>query len=305
MAIVDFDTECWDDPWLQKRSPLAKLLFIYLWTNSHRNISGLYIITRKTMINETGLPQKQIDLALKELGPKILYDFEKSVCLVIKHVRRQFLRRSLKLSPPVRAGIRKAAMRIYHHPFFQNFAKEYPEVFNANEISELNTLSIQYQYSIDTIREGEGVSSLFDTLVVKEKHNSPNPTPNSPQEDSDALRLSKLLFSLIKERDSKAKEPNLKDWAIHIDRLIRIDQRTPQEIETIMRWSQKDDFWQNNILSTEKLRKQFIQLNLKMNKTPANVQKPIKTTPAQVKCKFCGEIFGAKEDHRCPPKGAA
>jgi hypothetical protein len=265
MAIVDFDTECWDDPWLQKRTPLAKLLFIYLWTNSHRNISGLYIITKKTMVDETALTEKQVDHALKELGPKISYDSAKSVCLVIKHVRRQFLRRFGKLSPPVRAGIRKAALKLKHHPYFLTFAKEYPEVFDSEE---LDTLSIQYQYSIDTIREGvRDLSSLFDSLVVKEKNNSPNPEKDPPEPETDALKLSKLLFSLFKERDEKAKEPNFQTWAIHIDRLIRIDQRTPEEIEAVIRWCQANEFWQNNILSTEKLRDQFTQLILKMNKT--------------------------------------
>ncbi len=40
---------------------------------------------------------------------------------------------------------------------------------------------------------------------------------------------------------------------------------------------------------------------LRANPSPGNFEKPVKSDPAKVKCKFCGEIFGAKEDHRCPP----
>ncbi len=91
MSIVDSDTECWSDPWIQERSPLGKLLFVYLWTNTHRNISGLYVITKKTIADETGLTRKQVDDFLRELDPKVKYDPLHSVCWVVKHVRRQFL----------------------------------------------------------------------------------------------------------------------------------------------------------------------------------------------------------------------
>lgn len=86
-------------------------------------------------------------------------------------------------------------------------------------------------------------------------------SPNSAE-----LRLANLLFGLIRERNPKHKLPNLQIWAKHINYLIRIDNRSTDEIERVIRWSQKDSFWQNNILSTDKLRKQFDHLCLKMQK---------------------------------------
>lgn len=80
---------------------------------------------------------------------------------------------------------------------------------------------------------------------------------------SDEVRLSELLFSLILERKPDFKTPNSQLWAKHVDRMIRLDKRLPEQIEAVIHWCQKDDFWQNNILSTEKLRKQFDQLELK------------------------------------------
>ena len=81
------------------------------------------------------------------------------------------------------------------------------------------------------------------------------------------VRLSKFLFSFIKKRDPKAKKPNYQKWGSYIDKLIRIDKRTPEEIEAIIEWCQNDSFWQDNILSTEKLREKFTQLKLKKDKT--------------------------------------
>ena len=85
------------------------------------------------------------------------------------------------------------------------------------------------------------------------------------------LKLSKKLFYLILENDPKTKQPNFEKWSEHIEKLIRIDKRTPDEISHVIQWTQQDDFWMSNILSTAKLRKSFNQLWLKSNKpTKAN-----------------------------------
>jgi phage replication O-like protein O len=80
------------------------------------------------------------------------------------------------------------------------------------------------------------------------------------------LKLSKKLFSLILQNDPKAKTPDFEKWSEHIEKLIRIDERTPEEITRVIQWVQRDDFWAPNILSTKKLRKQFPQLWIKFKK---------------------------------------
>jgi len=86
--------------------------------------------------------------------------------------------------------------------------------------------------------------------------------------DSDEIRLSELLFQLMVENNPGAKKPNFQTWAKDIDKMLRIDKRTPEEIDMVIRWSQKDGFWFKNILSTSKLRKQFDQMWLKIQKEP-------------------------------------
>jgi uncharacterized protein YdaU (DUF1376 family) len=80
---------------------------------------------------------------------------------------------------------------------------------------------------------------------------------------SDEVRLSKLLADRILERKPDFKSPNLQTWAKSIDLMLRVDGRPPEAIEQVILWCQSDPFWQNNILSTDKLRKQFDQLDLK------------------------------------------
>lgn len=84
--------------------------------------------------------------------------------------------------------------------------------------------------------------------------------------DSQEVRLSELLLQKILHRNPKHKKPNLQTWAKDVDRMIRIDGRTPEEIRAVIEWCQQDAFWMNNILSTAKLRDQFDQLILKMGR---------------------------------------
>ena len=48
--------------------------------------------------------------------------------------------------------------------------------------------------------------------------------------------------------------------------MIKKDKRNPDDIRKVIDFAQEDDFWQANILSTEKLRKQFDQLLMKSSK---------------------------------------
>jgi len=117
----------------------------------------------------------------------------------------------------------------------------------------------------DLKRTKDGLKTdLKQVTTIKPKNLKPKKEEIYSQ-NSDEFRLSKLLYALIKKRNPKQKEPNLQVWADHIEKTIRIDKRTPMEVETVIMWCQDDDFWQNNILSTEKLRKQYDQIFLKMN----------------------------------------
>lgn len=93
---------------------------------------------------------------------------------------------------------------------------------------------------------------------VKSKQSKDNYSPNSNE-----FALSDLLLKLILGRKPDFKKPNLQMWAAHIDKMIRLDNRKPARIREIIQWCQVDDFWQNNILSTAKLRKQFDKLELR------------------------------------------
>lgn len=111
-----------------------------------------------------------------------------------------------------------------------------------------------------------------------EMHTKPQRCPHDTEEREERnkktfsselceFRLAQLLFDLIRQRNPEFKTPNLQVWAKSIDLMIRIDKRTPERIEEVIRWAGKDPFWSRNILSTAKLREKFDALVMKMGGT--------------------------------------
>jgi hypothetical protein len=54
-----------------------------------------------------------------------------------------------------------------------------------------------------------------------------------------------------------------------MDLLMRVDGRTPAEVEEVLRWSQDNSFWHRNILSAPKFREKFDTLLASMLNKPA------------------------------------
>ena len=132
------------------------------------------------------------------------------------------------------------------------------------------------------VSEGEGGVSegikVVNEVHTSSSYNSSKNSSNNYTSDSNEIRLSKLLLNLIRSRNPKFKNPDLRSWAKHIDRAIRLDNRSPDDLQEVIKWCQADQFWQNNILSTQKLREKFDQLFMQMggkqNGTNRNNRRP-------------------------------
>ncbi len=114
---------------------------------------------------------------------------------------------------------------------------------------------------------------------------------------SDAVRLAELLLDLIVARKSDFKRPNLTTWAQEIDRMIRLDHRTREKIEDIIRWSQRDPFWSLNILSPSKLRQKFDQLELRMKGSNYGRQK---STPLRDDIDYGCDMYDVRTGAKVP-----
>lgn len=103
--------------------------------------------------------------------------------------------------------------------------------------------------------------------------NRTNTSAVVPTTNDDATRLantfSELLTGLGVKHTLTAK------WVTDLDRMMRLDGRTPEQVEGAMRWALADDFWSANIHSPATLRKQYDRLRLQAGRgnTKTNAQK--------------------------------
>ena len=122
-------------------------------------------------------------------------------------------------------------------------------------------------------REIPGKSQVSPKVVTdkEEEEDKDKEEDKTILPDSLEYKLASLLCSLILTRKPdmasalKVQKADYQAWAQEIDRMHRIDNRQYQTIEQVIRWSQEDSFWKNNILSAGKLRDKFDALELKMN----------------------------------------
>lgn len=85
-------------------------------------------------------------------------------------------------------------------------------------------------------------------------------------DDSQYMKAAIYLFEKIKERLPNKKEPDFQNWADEVRKAVELDGVPIERYKQVLDWSQNDDFWQANILSTNKLRKQFDTIYLQMQR---------------------------------------
>lgn len=104
---------------------------------------------------------------------------------------------------------------------------------------------------------------LFRELLgINTKHEKELKAVCAPRwrEDSIEHRLADFMYRSLLHNDEKAKKPNLQKWADVFDKILRIDKREHEEVVLLIRFAHAHDFWKSNILSPDKLRKQYSKL---------------------------------------------
>ena len=96
---------------------------------------------------------------------------------------------------------------------------------------------------------------------------------SQPNEESDysieIITLCNLLADLMVANGTKRPTISGK-WLSDMDKLNRLDEKTFQQIEAAIRWSQNDSFWSSNIHSPAALRKQYDKMRLQAQRSKAS-----------------------------------
>lgn len=105
---------------------------------------------------------------------------------------------------------------------------------------------------------GKGINTLVTATPDKKKFNF----------NQDHYAFAKAMADKIKIVAPAMKSVNLNRWANTIRLLCESDGIDINHAWNVFKWANSDSFWQANILSADKFRKQFAQLSAKMPKQP-------------------------------------
>lgn len=139
----------------------------------------------------------------------------------------------------------------------------------TDRIQDVSGLDTQVRLELGKDRLGKSKVSTAEASA-DDPEDSDQKKAKYGEED---MKMVDLLISLIvKNTPEWTLKGNKETWAEHIEKLHRIDGRTYEQIEYMIRWTQADAFWHQNILSTAKLREKFNDL---IPKLKASVTKEI------------------------------
>lgn len=119
------DASFWTDQKVRKLAPLDRLLFLYLITNPHTHVSGLYYLPEGMIQHETGLTKSQLGYGIDTLSKtrRALFDPPNELVWVVKMFRFQGkgLKNTLSAARHIENDL--------HNSFLvSEFLKAYPEV---------------------------------------------------------------------------------------------------------------------------------------------------------------------------------
>ena len=201
------NTKFWDDSYITKLDPIAKLLFLYCLTNPLTNICGIYEITIKRIAFDTEIDEKIIMEILEEFekAGKMKYQNE---WLAIKNFTKH-QKKSINPKDKINIGIKKAMNEAPEHmkawvlsPFKPLQAPSRPL---KPPPKEKDTPSRNLNYSNININRNKNSNTSCDS---PESHFSEPPSFPVKKEDPENWKYIESLFIEKQEYDDWGKQRN-------------------------------------------------------------------------------------------------
>lgn len=224
-AIVK--TKFWDSQEFDQLYLDSKMVYFYLLTSPSRGLADIFYVNLKVAQAHTGLDITHIEKGIKQLIELGL----------VKNKDNYFKLLTDAVEPKKGRFTEDAIQRELN-----DIPDEIKYFFNENYTGKLPV-------HIDKDNNNNNIKIIIKTKPVKVINEN-------------AAKIANDFGNLIIENYPFAKiEPN--KWAKDIEMINRIDKKPYELIDFIMRWSQNDSFWKQNIRSGSKLRSQFETLMIR------------------------------------------
>ena len=153
-----------------------------------------------------------------------------------------------------------------------------------------NTTNLDVDVDVDVDVNGNGNDIPPE---VSDGDAPPAPVQKTQTIPEQAKRLALLLYDLHRQIDTHftTSQKHIEQWAKDIEKLNRIDKRSYEDIEKVIRWIKTaGNFWCPNIISGSKLREKYPQVFLQMQ------QQHTRDPPERKNKRFDCNVTGAQED---------
>jgi hypothetical protein len=169
-------TNIWSDPWfVDELSISERYLFIYLFTNEHTTIAGIYEMSLRTMGNETGYDKEELVRMLQKMRPKVHYI---SGWVVLRNT----IKNQNYHSPKIRTGIELVLERVPHElKDYIAWPEDWGKVPEASKQQQLLVAEAdKFDDSADRKARGRAGQKLRENVVINDNTPVPNLTTPFP-----------------------------------------------------------------------------------------------------------------------------
>lgn len=203
--------------------------------------------------------------------------------------KRQLIDRGFLISNGARIGINKH-ISMWEMKGISQSSESLAKAAKQTLAKSANTLSPKQLNTKDNIQKTKDIN----TSSENSGESSDNPVSNLPVVRADAavsspkgekwgtaddLTAAQWMYRKVLEVIPTAQTPSWYAWANDIRLMRNALNVTHKEICEVFQWANADDFWQDNILSPSKLRKQWSTLKARMNKPGRNRQQQAPQQP--------------------------
>ena len=179
------ESQFWTDPKVRILDPKEKLLFLYLITNPHSHVSGIYYLPLSTISHETGIEPHRVRRALTIFkdAHTVFYDEIAEVVWCRKMLRYQ------GINPSILVMVGKHLPTLHNSFLINEFLKEYHEH------------KIPYRHPVDTLSTGENTGAVSVAVDVSgnkqekekdkecEEKEKPRPFLSIPEFEEDQTKI--------------------------------------------------------------------------------------------------------------------
>ena len=259
-------TSFYDDRWIQSLDPTEKFIYLYLLTNPLTNIAGVYKIEDRRISFDTGYTKEVVGFVLDKFE-KAGKAYRMDEYIVIPSWPKH---QKWDKAPKIKQGIILNLMALE-----EKYLKKIAEMNYRFDLRiVLDRLSIPYERVFSVDHDTKYPSNYSDLDPDPDINSDLNNTGSSNEEvkpqlsDSQkaANELAELLLTshrkefpdFLSGKKEKDIQRELAGWATDIEKLIRLDKKTPENIRLVIYWIKtNDNFWLPNIISGKKLREKY------------------------------------------------